>query len=213
MSENVQTLSLSMKKPVQKLTLNLKKDEEFFIRLKWNSEVDLDLHALHAVNLGHGSKITTLEDILSCYNVIRVVPDDGEVGYLPPDADGGFHCHNGALYHSADIRRAKAGAPGQELMAIKPKFLKRPDVGFIEIPLLVTIHPENGAKFGDAGGATLTVERNDGSVLLSVNLTEEFASFIGMQAGSIIVDASGSHFTTVANGFNYDFGEVIQQFQ
>src|SRR5574343_961871 len=85
----------------KKLSLNLRKEDRFTIRLSWEGANDLDLHALVCVNTGNGAKASSLDDILSTYNVARRI--DGQmVGTLPIAADGTFSVHGGALVHSAD---------------------------------------------------------------------------------------------------------------
>ena len=85
-------LQLNLTKPgdvAPKLALNLDKGERFKVRLAWDGDTDLDLHVLVAVNFGAGAKVGALEDILSTYNVQRVIRGQS-TGTLPLAADKTF---------------------------------------------------------------------------------------------------------------------------
>lgn len=144
------TLNLTKEnETTQKIQLNLKKDEKFTVVLKWTGETDLDSHALLCRNSGSGGKISAFEDILSTYNVKRVI-GGSVVGVLDKDSNGNFEIYGGALVHTADL----LGSSDEEVETIVINPAKLPPMnGFAyEIPIIATIHPQNGSKkFKDVG--------------------------------------------------------------
>jgi len=207
-------LELNLTKPGEdalKLALNLDKGDSFKVRLSWDGETDLDLHALVGVNLGAGAKVSSFGDVLSTYNVKRTIRGQ-VVGTLDKAADGTFKVHGGALVHSADA--TDGGQAGDdEWVTIKPDSLNPPANGAIEIPLVAMIHPQNaGRTFRNVKNARVVVENGHGAELLNVSLSDQFGEFVGVQMGSIMVEASGSSFHAVSVGFNSDFNQVLGHF-
>jgi tellurium resistance protein TerD len=45
-----------------------------------------------------------------------------------------------------------------------------------------------------------------------VSLSDQFGEFVGVQMGSIMVEASGSSFAAIGAGFNEDFNQVLGHF-
>lgn len=207
-------LQLNLTKPgdaPQKLSLNLSKGEKFKVRLSWDGDTDVDLHAMVAVNLGNGAKISALEDILSPYNIQRKI-NNQTTGVLVQNPDKSFAVHGGALLHSPDATDGRSGGD-DEWVLVHPDRLAPPAGGAIEIPLVAMIHPQNtGSKFRDVKNARVIIENSVGAELLNVSLSDQFAEFVGVQMGSIMIDASGSSFALIGVGFNVDFNEVIQHF-
>lgn len=207
-------LQLNLTKPgdvAQKLSLNLNKGEKFKIRLSWDGDTDIDLHAMVAVNMGNGAKISALEDILSPYNVQRTIR--GQVtGLLVPHADKSFDIHGGALLHSPDATDGNS-AGDDEWVMVHPDRLNPPAGGAIEIPLVAMIHPQTaGRKFRDVKNARVIIENSIGAELLNVSLSDQFGEFVGVQMGSIMIESGSSSFALIGVGFNVDFNEVIQHF-
>lgn len=196
-----------------KLQLNLKKGEKFTVKLGWAGKTDLDLHAIVCTNTGAGAKVSALEDILSPYNVIRKIGGQ-EVGTIRKNADGTFEARNGALKHSPDATDGDVILDDDEWIIIDPTKLVAPSNGVIEIPLISMIHPQSaGLKFRDVQGATVQILNADNQVLMSATLSSQFGEFVGVQMGSIIIDANGvSTFAQVGVGFNGDFNDVIGNF-
>lgn len=209
-------LQVNLSKPgdkAPKLALNLSKGDLFRVRLSWDGEADLDLHALHAVNYGDGgsSKVSSMEDILSTYNVQRKVRG-GVVGELVKAPDGSFAIYGGAMKHSPDATDGNAHGD-DEWVEINPGRLNPPAGGAIDIPLIAMIHPQGtGRTFKDVVNARVIIEDADGKVLFDVSLSDQFDTFIGVQMGSILVSDEGSHFTPAGTGFNSDFNEVLAHF-
>jgi len=193
------------------LQLNLNKGESFKVRLSWDGNTDLDLHALVAVNMGHGAKVSSFEDILSPYNVKRIIRGQEE-GTLPLAADKTFSVHGGALVHSPDATDGNQDGD-DEYVTIRPHRLTPPAGGAIEIPLVAMIHPQNtGRTFKNVQNARVIIEDGTGAELLNVSLSAEFGEFVGVQMGSIMVEASGSSFAAIGVGFNEDFNQVLGHF-
>ena len=207
-------LQLNLAKPgdvAQKLSLNLNKGEGFKVRLSWDGDTDLDLHALVAVNTGAGAKVSAMEDILSPYNVQRTIRGQ-TVGTLPKAPNGTFQVHGGALVHSPDATDGNLSGD-DEYVIVQPDRLTPPAGGAIEIPLVAMIHPQaSGRAFRNVQNARVIIESAQGVELLNVSLSSQFGEFIGVQMGSILVDANGSSFAAIGVGFNQDFNEVLGHF-
>lgn len=207
-------LQLPLTKPgdvTTKLALNLNKGGMFKVRLAWDGDTDLDLHALVAVNSGAGAKVSTFEDVLSAYNVKRVIRGQ-EVGTLPLAADKSFSIYGGALVHSPDATDGVREGD-DEFVNIYPDRLPKPAVGVLEIPLVAMIHPQKvGSKFAHVQNARVIIEDETGKSLLDVSLSNQFGEFIGVQMGSIMIEPSGASFVAIGVGFNSDFNEVLSHF-
>ncbi|SHN31154.1 TerD family protein [Rhizobacter sp. OV335] len=208
------SLKLNLTKPgdaAPKLSLSLDKGERFRVRLAWDGDTDIDLHALVAVNTGGGAKVSDFGDILSTYNVQRTIRGQA-TGTLPLNADKTFSVHGGALVHSPDATDGLA-AGDDEWVSIQPDRLAPPAAGVIEIPLVAMIHPQgSGRSFRTVKNARVVVENALGKELLNVSLSDQFGEFVGVQMGSIMVEASGSSFVGVGVGFNNDFNQVLGHF-
>lgn len=208
------SLQLNLTKPgdvAPKLSLNLSKGGQFKVRLSWDGDTDLDLHALVAVNNGQGAKVSSFDDILSPYNVKRVIRGQ-EQGTLPLNADKTFSVHGGAVVHSPDATDGnKTG--DDEYVIVFPDRLTPPAVGALEIPLVAMIHPQvTGRTFAQVKNARVSIEDENGKVLLDASLSDQFAGFVGVQMGSIMIEPSGSSFVAVGVGFNTDFNQVLGHF-
>lgn len=206
------TLNLTKQGDVaKKLSLNLNKGDSFKVRLSWDGATDLDLHAMVGVNMGAGCQVSSVEDILSPYNVQRVIRGQQE-GILPLAADKTFSIRGGALLHSPDATDGNQDGD-DEYVIIRPDRLIPPAGGAIEIPLVAMIHPQNGGRrFRDVKGARVVVEDGNKNELLNVSLSDEFGDCVGVQMGSIMVETSGSSFALVGVGFNEDFNQVLGHF-
>lgn len=208
------SLQLNLTKPgdvAPKLSLSLDKGERFKVRLMWDGATDLDLHALVAVNMGTGAKVSSFGDVLSTYNVQRTLRGQA-VGYLPLAADKTFAVHGGAVVHSPDAVDGHQEGD-DEWVSIQPDRLTPPGAGVIEIPLVATIHPQNtGRKFRDVKNARVVVENAAGKTLLDVSLSDQFGDYVGVQMGAIMIEATGSSFVAIGAGFNGDFNEVLGHF-
>ena len=207
-------LTLNLSKPgdrPQKLALNLTKAERFKVRLAWEGQTDLDLHAIVCANRGDGAKASALEDILSTYNVRRRI-GGSEVGVLDKRADGSFAVHGGALVHSPDATDGDQ-LDVDEWIDIDPARLAPVPGAVIEIPLVAMIHQKTVARrFRDVGNAWVSIENAAGKELMNARLSTQFGEFVGVQMGSIMIDVDGTHFAPVGVGFNGDFNSVLEHF-
>jgi len=208
-------LTLNLSKPgdvAQKLQLNLKKSEAFKVKLAWEGNTDLDLHALFCINDGSGGKISQLEDILSTYNVKRRLGGQ-EAGTLTKNPDGTFAIHGGALIHSADVDNGDSSEDEDEWIRVDPSKMTIPPGSAIEIPIIAMIHPQSsGRNFSGVQNAKVSVEDANGTVLMSANLSAQFGQFVGVQMGSIMIEDTGTSFAQVGVGFNEDFNGVLGHF-
>jgi len=209
-------LTLNLTKPGErgsKLSLNLSKNEVFKVKLSWDGDTDLDLHALACFGAANDQpRVTAFEQILSTYNVKRRI-GGSEVGTIVKAADGTFDILNKALVHSADAVDG-ALADVDEWVSVNPGKLDRAAGEVVEIPLVAMIHPQAaGRTFGHVRNACVSIEDASGKTLLTANLSSQFGSFIGVQMGSIMIDESGkAEFAQTAVGFNGDFNSVIENF-
>lgn len=208
------SLVLNLTKPgetKQKLSLNLRKNEIFRVKLQWDGDSDIDLHAILCVNYGDGAKASALEDICSTYNVRRRIGNQ-EQGILNKKADGTFEIHNGALVHSADATSGNQ-LEIDEWIQFDPSKVAPVTGGVIEVPLVAMIHPQHQNKrFRDVQNAVVVVEDADGNEQMRASLSSQFGEFIGVQMGSIMMDDSGTSFVAVGVGFNGDFNNVLEHF-
>lgn len=207
-------LTLNLSKPgdrPQKLALNLTKAERFKVRLAWEGQTDLDLHAIVCANRGDGAKAGALEDILSTYNVRRRI-GGGDVGVLDKRPDGSFAVHGGALVHSPDALDGDQ-LDVDEWIDVDPARLAPVPGAVIEIPLVAMIHQKTVARrFRDVGNAWVSIENASGKELMNARLSTQFGEFVGVQMGSIMIDQDGTHFAPVGVGFNGDFNSVLEHF-
>jgi tellurium resistance protein TerD len=208
-------LVLDLSKPgdqASKLQLNLSKNERFTVQLSWDGSTDLDLHAIVCTNDGAGAQASSLDDVLSTYNVRRRIGGQ-EVGTLAKRADGCFEVHGGALVHSPDAQDGQLEGV-DEWIDIDPARLPRVATGVIEIPLVSMIHPQTGHKrFKDVAQARVAIINGAGVELMSASLSSQFGEFVGVQMGSIMIDAAGlASFVAVGVGFNGDFNNVLGHF-
>lgn len=195
----------------RKLSLSMKKNEVFRVKLLWEGQSDIDLHAILCVNTGNGAKASALEDILSTYNVKRNVGGQ-ETGILPKKVDGSFEIHGGALTHSPDATDGDQLEIDEWIM-FDPSKVQQVPGGVIEVPLIAMIHPQNSGKtFRDVANAVVVVEDVDGKEHLRASLSSQFSEFVGVQMGSIMMDANGTSFVAVGVGFNGDFNTVLDHF-
>lgn len=204
-------LTLNLTKPGeqgQKLSLNLKKNEAFKVKLSWDGDTDIDLHAIHCINTGAGAKASSFDDILSTYNVQRTIGGQ-TVGTLTKNSDGTFSIYGGALVHSPDAQDGQATGV-DEWINIDPAKLTLPSGGAIEIPLIAMVHQKKvPSKFRDVQNATVTIEDSNGVEVQRVVLTSQFGEFVGVQMGSIIIDSTGTNFHAIGVGFDVDFNGVL----
>lgn len=217
-------LTLSLQKPnaapARRLKLSLNKGARFSVKIEWDCkadhEDDVDVHALEAVNSGHGAKVAALESILSTYNTTRM----SRTGVLKTNADGSFATPSGGLTHSGDIRIQGGQA---EILTVDGSKVP-PEVN--EIPLFATVHKadhgdaheedhdeEDEAAFADIDVCTVTIADDSGRVIGQYKLSDEFGEFNVVQLGTVMLAPNGGwEYVPVGVGFKGDFNDVIGNF-
>ncbi|HSI20307.1 MAG TPA: TerD family protein [Verrucomicrobiae bacterium] len=190
----------------KKLSLNLSKPARFTVELYWDSEHDLDGHALLCTNDGSGAKASTLDHVCSTYNCVKT----NDQGVLPVNADGkSFSTVEGALTHSGDARNGQI-ADVDEIITIDGA---KVPAGINEIPIFVTIHPHKAATFAEVKTAGIRIKDDGGRILGDYELTANFAQFDAVQMGTLTLDPStGWVYTPIGVGFNGDFKYILENF-
>ena len=199
--------SLNLVKPgdvAPKLSLNLAKPARFSVELFWDSVHDLDAHALLATNSGGGAKVSAFEQVLSTYNAKKTNPQ----GYLSSNPDGSFSTPEGALTHSGDTRTG-VNSDIDEVITIDGA---KVPAGVNEIPIFVTVHPSNLAKFSEVKTAGIRIKNDQGSILGEFKLTDQFGQFDAVQMGSLLFRQNGWEYAAAGAGFNGDFNTILGHF-
>jgi len=203
------TVNLTKETDRKALSLNTTKEQNVVVKLDWDGNADLDIHALFASQTPNGAKVSDFAEVLSTYNVQRTVRGQ-TVGTLPRKADGTFEIFNGAMIHSRDVTNGALQADDEWIEIHADRFPARNN---LEIPLVAMIHnvPPNNKTFADIQNAQAVVTV-DGTEVLRVSLKgAEFAGYNGVQLGAFTQDASGSLvFNTAVSVFNGDFNAVLE---
>jgi tellurium resistance protein TerD len=200
-------LTLTLTKPgtvAPKLALNLSKPARFTIELYWDSAHDLDAHALLATNHGDGAKVSAFEQVLSTYNSRKT----NAAGVLETNPDGSFSTPEGALRHSGDCRNGLR----QDVDEVITIDGARVPPGVNEIPIFVTIHPAQSARFAQVARAGIRIKSEAGTVLGEYALSEEFGAFDAVQMGSLLLDANGWTYHATGVGFQGDLNAILAYF-
>ena len=204
-------LQLSLAKPgdapVQKLALNLNKGDTFSIELRWDSDDDLDAHALLAFNNGSGAKISSLDQILSTYNA-KVTNSSGTLNSNP---DGSFSTPDGSARHSGDALDGGGNDEDEADETITIYGAKVPS-NVNEIPIFITIHPAGTTRFAQVRNAGIRIKNSGGKVIGEYHLTNEFGNFDAVQMGSLILENGQWSYLPAGSGFNGDFNFIIGYF-
>lgn len=198
------SLTLSLTKDGEtapKLALNLSKNEKFTIELSWDSQHDLDAHALLAFNAGQGAKVTSFDQLLSTYNC----KSTNASGTITGNLDGSFSTLNGAATHSGDARTGKQ-AGVDEMITIDGS---RIPATVNEIPIFVTIHPVSSATFDQVKDAKIVIKNSNGDTLADYVLSDEFKGQDAVQMGSIVLENGQWHYSAAASGFKGDFNYIL----
>ena len=189
---------------VPKLSLNLAKPARFSVELFWNSVHDLDAHALLATNSGGGAKVSAFEQVLSTYNAKKINPQ----GRLASNPDGSFSTPEGALTHSGDARTG-VNSDIDEIITVDGA---KVPAGVNEIPIFVTIHRSESAKFSDVKAAGIRIKNDQGSILGEYKLSDQFGQFDAVQMGTLLLGQNGWEYVAAGAGFNGDFNTILSHF-
>lgn len=208
-------LILNTQKPgetTKKLVLNTQKGQKYRVELSWDGNVDIDLHAFMCVNNGGGAKLSSFDDVLSTYNVVRKIPSGETVGTLNPNTDGTFSIWNEALVHSKDSTTGITEGV-DEWVSVDVSKIPPLSVGVYEIPLLAMIHPQSaGNTFSKVQNATVRILDASGKELINASLSNQFGQFVGVQMGTIMIDQGVASYVNQTSGFTEDINEVLSFF-
>jgi tellurium resistance protein TerD len=193
-------LKLDLKKEgeaPQKLKLNLSKGDTFKVELSWECTQDLDVHALL---LNSQDKVTSFDQVLSCYNLKN----------LTNNANKSFSTPDGALLHSGDCTDGVAADIDEEITIDGSKIPN----GIEQIPFFVTIHDEHkkGYTFSEVKAAKIAIKKSDGSLIEEFELTDAFRDFNGIQMGCLLLESGSWVFEATGTGFQGDFNTVLENF-
>lgn len=185
------------------IAFNLSKVSHFIVKLFWESQHDLDAHAVQLAD-GH---YKAGDDILSTYNTGLVLVDDKSKNH-PAGGKEPFQNTYGSLVHNGDKRTGISVDQRQpdEVMQINLANIPadRNEVGFF-----ITSHPPHAVKFKDVSNCKLVIEDDTGKQLLIANLTNDFDSFDMVQMGSIVRANGNWEFNPVAVGINGNFNNIL----
>lgn len=198
------TLSLNKGQPVSNLKLNLSKGQRFIVELAWDSEHDVDAHALAAINSGQGAKVADASQVLSYATSPKQLKNQSP---LKGNPNGSFSTPCGGLTHSGDCRDGSS-TDVDESITIDPNLL-RSDVN--EIPIFVTIYGQ-GLSFTQVKQAMITIKDDSGKVLGQFKLNNEFGAFNAVQMGSLIKNNGAWEYAPVGSGFNGDLNTILSNF-
>lgn len=191
----------------KKFSLNLAKPARFAVEVFWESPHDLDGHVLLATNSGNGAKITDFAQVLSTYNPNLPLVD----GSAPSRVSGDkrpFMTPCRSLRHSGDARTG-IGATLDEVILIDGGLIPP---GVNELPIFVTIHPSQWAKFADVKEAGIRIKNDQNVILGEFKLTDQFGQFDAVQMGSLLLGQNGWEYVAAGAGFNGDFNTILSHF-
>lgn len=206
-----------------KLQLGLAKSDEFTVELYWDSEHDLDGHALLCHNNGNGAKVSRFEDVLSIFTAKKqirynasgkrtVYNTEGAQAVLEtrddpnsPD-DGEFWTPGQAAIHSADREDGRELDIDETLTFNGSAMEARVN----EIPIIINVH--EGGTFRDVKDAGLKIKAPNGSVVAEYNLSDGFAEFDSAHVGSLVVVNNSWEYQELASGFDGGINTALDTF-
>lgn len=191
------------------ISFSLCKIQKYIVELYWESQHDLDVHAIAL----KGGKLTGIQGILSTYNGGLVTSANPAVNHVSGGKEM-FQNINGSLIHHGDARSGisvNQALPDEVLTVDLPKLTDGTD----EIGFFITTHPPSSAKFSQVNDAKLVIKDDSGATLLTANLTNDFDSFDMVQMGSLVLNpaSNGWEFNPHATGINGSFNDIIAMFQ
>lgn len=211
MSES-KLLQLKLTKPGQKdgvLTLSLKKQTGVVVELRWNSEHDLDTHALLAASEVGKAYVTSFDQVLSTYNPHLPLADDSKAKRLCGDSRA-FKTPCGSLVHSGDVRSGGSKSDADEVITVD---FARIDESVTEIPIFITIDSKTPVRFSEVNNASIRIVDNYGTVLGEYHLSKEFGMFNAVQMGSLMLNEDDEwEYVAAGSGFSGDFNDILKHF-
>ena len=178
-----------VKNQKQTLQLGLSKNNEYLVKLFWDSRHDLDVHAVGITKNGNKRTINAdVNRVLSTYNTACVLTNNTAQN-IRSGEDQPFEVPQGYMKHTGDVRSATASNvdPEEELVVVLNKV---PD-DVNQIGFVVTIDPPNlpdapnTANFSQVKNAKMQITEANGTVLLEAKLTEDFATSNVVYLGAI----------------------------
>ena len=191
------------------ISFSLCKIQKYIVELYWESQHDLDVHAIAL----RGGKLTGIQGILSTYNSSLVTSANPAVKHVSGGKEM-FQNVEGSLIHHGDARtgiNVNQALPDEILTVDLPKLAGGED----EIGFFITTHPPSNAKFSEVSNAKLVIKDDSGATLLTANLTNDFDQFDMVQMGSLVLNpvSNGWEFNPHATGINGSFNDIIAMFQ
>lgn len=203
-------LKLELTKPGEvapKLKLNLSKPSRFSVELWWDSEQDLDGHALLCRNDGAGAKVIGMEGLLSTYNTGLPLADGSAASRQSGDSRP-FKTPCGSLTHSGDARTG-VDKDIDEVITIDGAAIPQ---GVNEIPIFVTIHPSGNSTFAQVKRAGCSIKNDQGVSLGEFELSNQFGQFDVVQMGTLVLGDSGWEYIAAGSGLNGDLNTILEHF-
>lgn len=185
------------------VAFNLSKVLKFIVELYWDSQHDLDSHAIQLAN-GH---YTSGDDILSTYNTGLVLVDNPSKKHVAGGKEP-FQNAYGSLVHQGDKRTGVSvdqRVPDEVFVINLDKIPEDKN----EVSFFITSHPPHAVKFKDVSNCKLVIKDDSGAELLIANLTNDFDSFDMVQMGSIVRSNGNWEFNPVAVGLNGNFNNIL----
>lgn len=197
------------KEVVAPIAFSLTKIQKYIIELYWDSQHDLDVHAI-AIRKG---KLINVQGILSTYNGNLVTSANTAVKHVVGGKEK-FQNLNASLIHHGDARSGVSlnqQEPDEILTVDLPKLVDGED----EIAFFITNHPPRAAKFGEVSNARLVIKDDTGASLLTASLTNDFDQYDMVQMGSLVMNdvTQAWEFNPHAVGINGTFNDILALLQ
>lgn len=191
------------------ISFSLSKVQRYTVELYWESQHDLDAHAIALKN----GKLTSADDILSTYNSSLVQVDNPTVNHKVGGKES-FRNKSSSLIHNGDKRTGisvSAQTPDEVLIVDLTKI----NNDLNEVSFFITNHPPRSAKFREVNDAKIVIKDDSGEALLTANLTHDFDDFDMVQMGSLVLNPStqGWEFKPHAAGINGTFNNILELLQ
>ena len=188
----------------QTLQLGLSKNNEYLVKLFWDSRHDLDVHAV-AITDENG--VRTIKGdasrLLSTYNPACVLTSNPSQNIQAGESQP-FELPQGYIKHTGDVRSTSSMSqePEEELVVVLNKVPE--DVN--QIGFLVTIDPQNlpstpnTTTFSQVKNAKMQITEANGDVLLEAKLTEDFVDSNVVYLGAVVKNGLTWNFSASPEG-------------
>lgn len=196
---------LTAKKDATPIAFNLNKVHKFLVKLYWESQHDVDVHAILMKNLSHENDY---QRMLTTYNPQLVLVDNPSVNHTP----GGkkpFRNLSGSLTHMGDART------GIQVTETNPDEILMFDTSAVRdgensVAFFVGIHPPSHHKFKEIKNLRIVVCEENGKELLQANVGSDFNNYDMAQVGGFVKNTAGEWlFDPSSMGLDGDFNAVV----